>query len=223
MRAGSSARGARGFTYLGVLFLIMLLGLAMAGAGDAWWLAGRRAKERDLLWVGTQYARAIKAYRDQSPGTRQYPASLEDLVEDRRFPEPRHHLRQLYADPVTRERFHTVLSPEGRIAGVRSSSDDAPLKQENFPQRWRDFKGSGHYSDWLFTAEALTGGKAAANTGTNTGTGSGAETGVGGSGTPPAGNARPVRPGPVISIAPSLGGPAAAPAPAAPAAPAAPQ
>ncbi|GAB3775048.1 hypothetical protein GCM10028796_50460 [Ramlibacter monticola] len=157
MRAGKAPRRQGGFTYFGVLFLLVLLGLGLAGTGETWTLASRRARERELLWTGNQYARAIKAYYNQSPGVRQFPSQLEDLVEDRRFPVPRRHLRQLYADPITRERFDVVLSQDGRIGGVRSHSDNTPLKQDNFPVKFRDFKGTTRYSDWLFIADNLPG------------------------------------------------------------------
>ena len=153
MRAGSQ----RGFTYLGVLFLLVLLGLGLAGTGEAWSLASRRASEKELLWVGNQYARAIRAYYTQSPGVRQFPAQLEDLLEDRRFPEPRRHLRQMYQDPITRDAFEVVPSQDGRIGGVRSRSDGTPMKQDNFPAKFRDFKGLTKYSDWLFIADNLPG------------------------------------------------------------------
>ncbi|WP_460890934.1 hypothetical protein, partial [Ramlibacter alkalitolerans] len=156
MRAGKR-RHQGGFTYLGVLFLLVLLGLGLAGTGETWTIASRRAREKELLWTGNQYARAIRAYYMQSPGTRQYPSQLEDLLEDRRFPQPRRHLRQLYNDPMTRDRFDVVMSDTGRIAGVRSHSDDTPMKQDNFPARFRDFRGSTHYSDWLFIPDNLPG------------------------------------------------------------------
>jgi type II secretory pathway pseudopilin PulG len=138
---------------MGVLFLLMLVGLSLAGTGEAWSLASRRARERQLLWVGNQYARAIRAYYDQTPGAKQYPSKLEDLVQDNRFAEPRHHLRQLYLDPVSHQEFAIVLSPDGRIGGVHSRSDDEPMKQANFPVRFDSFKGSTHYSDWHFLAD----------------------------------------------------------------------
>lgn len=138
---------------MGALFLVALVGLGLAGAGSSWSLASQRAKERELLWVGSQYARALKSYHDQSPGARQYPSRLEELVEDRRSPTTRHHLRRLYADPVTREPFDVVLHSDGRIAGVRSRSDAAPLKQDNFPAKRREFKGMTRYSDWQFIAD----------------------------------------------------------------------
>lgn len=155
MRAGEPRRRQDGFTYMLALFLVVLLGLGLAGTAETWNIASRRARERELLWVGNQYARALQAYHAQSPDVRQYPVQLQDLVEDRRFPETRHHLRQLYKDPVSGEPFTTVPAPDGRIAGVHSPSADEPFKRDNFSLRWRQFKGSKHYSDWLFTAETV--------------------------------------------------------------------
>jgi type II secretory pathway pseudopilin PulG len=179
MRAGKD-RAQGGFTYIGVRFLITLLGLGLAGTGEAWSVASRRAREKELLWVGNQYARAIRSYYMQSPGVRQFPSQLEDLLEDRRFPEPRRHLRQLYADPISHERFDVVLAEDGRIGGVRSHSDGTPMKQDNFPVKFRDFKGSTHYSDWLFIADNLTGSpKRPQAAGSDTGTAATAGTGTG--------------------------------------------
>ncbi|WP_198349364.1 MULTISPECIES: type II secretion system protein [Ramlibacter] len=154
MRAGRRRGRERGFTYLGVLFIVGVIGLGLAGTGATWTIAARRAHERQLLWTGKQYARAIQAYWQQSPGIRQYPSRLDDLVADDRFPVQRHHLRELYRDPVSGEPFAPVLSPEGRIAGVHSPSDATPLKQDGFSPPWQAFKGMTRYSDWLFIAES---------------------------------------------------------------------
>jgi type II secretory pathway pseudopilin PulG len=147
-------RRAGGFTYFGVLFLIMLLGLGLGGACEIWSVTNQRAQERQLLWVGTQYARALKTYYEQSPGARQYPLKLEDLLEDRRFPVPKRHLRKLYADPVGRgSGWITILNADGRIGGVRSQSEQTPMKQAGFPLRWEDFNGRAKYAEWRFVAD----------------------------------------------------------------------
>ena len=57
-----------GFTYLGVLFLIVVMGMALASAGELWSTSARRDRERQLLWVGTQYAQALRSYYRSSPG-----------------------------------------------------------------------------------------------------------------------------------------------------------
>src|SRR4051794_31118973 len=154
MRAGRQRPRQDGFTYLGVLFLVTLMALGLAGTGETWAVASRRAREREMIWVGNQYARALQAYYVQSPGARQYPSRLEELIYDTRFPEPRHHLRQMYQDPISRSPWGTVIDAQGRIAGVRSQSDERPLKQANFPAKWAEFKGLTRYSDWQFVADS---------------------------------------------------------------------
>lgn len=143
-----------GFTYLGALFLVALLGLGIAGAGQSWAMASQRARERDLLWVGTQYARALQSYYQRSPGLPQYPRRLEELLEDNRFPVPLRHLRRLYPDPVTRSaQWGLIKTPDGRIAGVYSLSQTAPWRQANFPLRWEHFSKAKKYSEWKFLAD----------------------------------------------------------------------
>lgn len=58
----------------------MVLGLRLGGACEIWSVSNQRAQERQLLWVGTQCARALKTYYEQSLGARQYPQKLEDLL-----------------------------------------------------------------------------------------------------------------------------------------------
>lgn len=166
MKAGNphrtGRRAAGGFTYFGVLFLVMLMGLGLSGALELWSTASRRAHERELLWVGNQYARALQSYYRESPGTKQFPQSLDQLIEDRRFPNTRRHLRKLYADPITQStEWGLVMSPDGRIAGVHSLSEAEPMKKAEFPRRWEDFRAREKYSEWRFVADVGLLGKAA--------------------------------------------------------------
>ncbi|MDX1368515.1 type II secretion system protein [Pseudomonas sp.] len=155
MRNGKHlAAGHRGFSYIGVLFLIVLMGTALAGAGQLWSTISQRAKERELLWVGSQYAQALRSYYRRSPGVALYPQSLDELLDDRRFPAMQRHLRRLYPDPMTGSSEWGLLhSFDGRIAGVYSRSQRKPMKQAHFPAQWVDFEGMGSYSDWQFVAE----------------------------------------------------------------------
>ncbi|MBI2276142.1 MAG: type II secretion system protein [Dechloromonas sp.] len=162
MRPGKTSRRPRpatpvrhrGFTYLGVLFLVTLMGLGLAGSFQAWSTAAQRARERELLWIGTQYARAIQAYYLQSPGTRQYPLKLEELVEDKRFPATRHHLRKRYPDPLTRsDDWGLIKTQDSRIAGIYSKAEGEPWKKAKFPLRWEDFTDKTKYSEWRFVAD----------------------------------------------------------------------
>lgn len=150
----ATRRRQSGFTYLGVLFLVALMGGVLASAGQLWAVQAQRERERELLWVGSQYAQALRSYYRSSPGVAQYPAALEDMLEDNRFPSPQRHLRRLYRDPVTgHSDWGMVRSADGRIAGVYSLSQRRPLKQHGFPTQWIDFAGTQQYSEWRFVAE----------------------------------------------------------------------
>lgn len=142
-----------GFTYLGVLLLILVMGMGLASAGELWATASRRDRERQLLWVGTQYAQALRSYYRSSPGVAQYPKELADLLQDERFPNPKHHLRQLYPDPIGGGEWALMRGFDGRITGLSSASTEKPLKQANFPSQWSDFNGMASYKDWQFVAE----------------------------------------------------------------------
>ena len=142
-----------GFTYLGVLFLITVMGMGLASAGELWSTASRRDREKQLLWVGTQYAQALRSYYRSSPGLAQYPKELEDLLQDQRFPTPKHHIRQLYPDPIGGGDWNLQRGFDGRITGINSPSTQTPLKQVDFPSQWADFNGMASYKDWQFVAE----------------------------------------------------------------------
>lgn len=154
MPTGSARPRQGGFTYLGVLFLVALMGTALAGTGLLWATASQRARERELLWVGSQYAQALRSYYRASVGVAQYPQRLEELLEDRRVPSVRRHLRRLYPDPITNSLdWGLVHSFDGRITGVYSRSERQPLKIAGFPPQWADFAGTTRYSAWRFVAE----------------------------------------------------------------------
>lgn len=147
-------RGRRqgGFTYIGLLFALAILSIAAAGAGMSEALEARRARERELLFVGSQFRQAIGSYYESTPGeVKQYPQHLQDLLLDRRGAAPRRHLRQLYADPIRREvDWGLVRAASGGIMGVYSRSAARPLKQSGFDGQDERFNGAQHYSGWQF-------------------------------------------------------------------------
>ncbi|MBH3429859.1 type II secretion system protein [Pseudomonas alkylphenolica] len=152
MPSGSTAEA--GFTYLGVLLLIAVSAIALSSTVTLWSTQALRERERDLLWVGTQYAQALRSYYRNSPGLAQYPQTLDELLEDPRYPNVKRHLRRLYPDPITgSDDWGLVRSIDGRITGVYSRSVQAPMKQTGFAAQWSDFEGLTHYADWQFVAE----------------------------------------------------------------------
>jgi len=144
-------RAQRGFTYLGLLFAVAVLGITLASVGVVWSTQARREREAELLWIGDQYRNAIAQYRNYGG---QLPQALADLVQDPRVPLPRRFLRRLYADPMTGQvDWQLITLPGGTgIIGVASSSQDKPIKQANFGAADAQFADAQCYCDWKFVS-----------------------------------------------------------------------
>ena len=123
-RQGIRRSAQRGFTYLWLLLAIAVLGLGLEAASEVWVTSANRQKLAELDWIGAQFVRAIGSYYQATPGAiKAYPASLQDLTEDRRSATVRRHLREVYLDPFTGRRdWQPVLAPDGHIQGVRMAS-----------------------------------------------------------------------------------------------------
>lgn len=142
-----------GFTYAGLLFAIVVLGMALATTGTLWSTVARRDREAQLLWTGHQFREAIASYVLSSPaGVRQYPQALQDLLEDRRGPIVKRHLRRVYPDPMTGEAdWQLERLGDGAVVGVRSASLGIPLKRQGFSPEDVQFEEAGCYCDWVFS------------------------------------------------------------------------
>lgn len=153
MRAGDARRrGARGYTYLGVLLLVLVTSAGAATLGPLWSTAVQRERERELLAIGDEFRRAIGSYRALAVnGRREYPRTLDDLLRDPRVPGVRRHLRRVYADPVTGQpAWGLIAAPEGGIMGVHSLSQRAPRQRAGFPEADAAFAQAERHADWLF-------------------------------------------------------------------------
>jgi hypothetical protein len=115
-------------------------------------LADRREAEEQLLYVGNQYRLALQLYVEATPpGQPRYPLTLEALLRDPRYPQPRRYLRALYADPITRRNdWALLMSPEGGVMGLHSRSEQEPIRQANFSAPFEHFNRLKKYSDWVF-------------------------------------------------------------------------
>jgi type II secretory pathway pseudopilin PulG len=154
----------RGFTYVGLLLLVAMSSAALAAAGSLWSIESRREKEADLLFIGEQFTQAISSFRDRTPAgqMQRFPQRLEELVDDRRWPTPRRHLRQVYVDPMTGTReWGLVTAPGGAILGVHSLSEGQPLKRAGFAPEHEDFAVAASYREWRFVYTAPAGGREA--------------------------------------------------------------
>ena len=142
----------KGFTYLGMLIIVAVMGAGLAAFGTIYSHAAQRDKEAELLFVGEQIRDAIESYHRKSPGASAYPKKLEDLVEDKRFPMPVRHLRRVYADPMTGGTdWGLVEAPGGAgIMGVHSLSEEKPIKSANFSTKQHEFETAESYKAWRF-------------------------------------------------------------------------
>ena len=145
-------RRAGGFTYLLLLVVVAVSGAAAAAAGALWSHAAQREKEAELFFVGEQFRQAIALYYYRTPGGgHQYPATLQALLEDNRYPMTQRYLRKVWRDPITGSaEWGVVEAPGGGIMGVFSKSTAAPIKTGNFPMRWAAFDKAKAYEDWKF-------------------------------------------------------------------------
>lgn len=118
-------RTQRGFTYLGVLVAVALIGIGLAAASEVWVTTARRQRIEQLDWVGQQFVQAIGSYYESTPGRLKiYPRTLQDLLEDKRYVTMRRHLRQVYVNPVSgRADWGLITNPDGGIRGVRVEID----------------------------------------------------------------------------------------------------
>src|SRR5215470_9610466 len=149
MPSGERARRSdRGFTYIGLLALVVLIGILLAAAGEVAATAAQRERETQLLWVGRQYRAAIGRYWRQK---RVFPQALEELLgEAPDSPLKVRYIRRLYPDPMTNAvDWELVPAPNGGIMGVASRSKRPPLKT-HFDEIEKDFADATTYNDWKF-------------------------------------------------------------------------
>jgi type II secretory pathway pseudopilin PulG len=154
----TSRHQARGFTYLGLLILLAVIGIAAAAALQVGAIVQRRAAEEELLAIGNEFRQALISYANATPaGQKRAPATLQDLFRDPRYPDVRRHLRKLYADPLTgREEWGVVVWQDGSgIAGIYSLAQGQPIKIGHFATPFQEFVGKTSYRDWIFGIDSV--------------------------------------------------------------------
>ena len=134
-----------------MLMAIALIGVGLAAAGTLWRTESQRARETELLFIGDQYRQAIRSYYTLDPAVPRYPASINELLEDRRRTAIVRHLRRAWRDPMTGRELVLIQTPEGQgIVGVHSASTDAPFKTAGFALADEAFEKKQSYAEWQF-------------------------------------------------------------------------
>lgn len=154
MRNGERAQPAGGFTYIGLIILVAIIGLVAATTVRVGVTLQRAQAERDLLHIGEQFSDALKSYAAATTaGQPQQPPTLKELLKDPRFPGTRRHLRKIFVDPMTGKAEWGILylADNKGVVGVYSLSGARPIKISNFPSRFQSFSGKQKISEWVFT------------------------------------------------------------------------
>lgn len=151
-RGARHHRNAAGFSFLWTLLLVAFLGLGLTIGVEIDSTMVQREREQELLSIGRQFRAAIERYyQAQLPaGQREFPATLDELLHDNRAPGVTRHLRKVFVDPMTGKPEWGLVLIGGRIVGVHSLSDRAPVKQDNFELDELSFRHARKISGWVF-------------------------------------------------------------------------
>lgn len=167
----SPAPPQRGFTWLLLLFGLAIAGAGLATLGTQWQQAAQREREAELLFRGLQLRDALRRFQAQTPpgqpaGQPALPRTLDELLTDRRWPEPRHHLRRLWTDPFTGDADWVLLrADDGGIVGLHSRATRPLLRRAGLPAGVTDATADATAAgkprpvlarDWLFAIQPTT-------------------------------------------------------------------
>ena len=171
-------RSKAGFTYIGALVMAMIVGIMASQAAVVWSTAMKREREEELLSRGTQIRDALRKWYKvkvvegklvssvtptagapvpAAPTPVPAPPELKSLLLDPNTPAKLRYLRPYcLVDPITGKDWD-VIRKDGKIIGVKSASEQEPLKQGNFPFDLppADFEKKKKYSEWEFAYDRV--------------------------------------------------------------------
>src|SRR6266478_85325 len=108
-----------GFSLSALIFFATAASILAAAAVPAYQMQAKRERERELIFRGEEYTRAIQKYQRKF-GV--YPSSIDQLVQTNglRF------LRRPYKDPITDKDFRLILiNPDGSLTGSKTFAQNA--------------------------------------------------------------------------------------------------
>lgn len=147
----SCHRGQTGFSYMGILVLMVIAGISMTSTSLVWHIQLQKLKEQQLFYAGNAIRNAIASYYLENPsGAKEYPQSLEELLLDKRHPIVKRHLRRNYSDPMGKNQNWVLIKQNNKVIGVHSKSTLKPIRKLGFPEEYESFSSAKTYQDWKF-------------------------------------------------------------------------
>lgn len=140
----------KGVTYLWMLFFIFILSLGLEKSLFVYSKLDQKQKEKELIYIGKLYQKAIKEYYLSGENSNEYPQKLSDLLKDPRYLVTRRYIRKLYIDPLTNKDFLLIYSSNGGICGVKSRSLKKPIKTFFSENELKSFNNAINYQYWEF-------------------------------------------------------------------------
>jgi type II secretory pathway pseudopilin PulG len=101
----------------GMLVALGIMAVFLSVAMPVWRHSARREKEEELIFRGTQYARAIGLYQRRFAAA--YPPTVDVLIEQK-------FLRKKYKDPITGEDFQFLNTAELQTPGTQTPGAAIP-------------------------------------------------------------------------------------------------
>jgi type II secretory pathway pseudopilin PulG len=173
-----------GFVMAALLVMLNIMAILMTVAVPVWKTAVKREREAELVWRGTQYARAVNLFRMKYANA--YPPNLDILLKER-------FLRKKYKDPMTKDgEFQLVFAAQqqqrpgtGAVSGAAgqitpAAPPPAPIPLDQTSQgpagaaggimgvaskstdaSLKLFNGRAKYNEWVFTPQTVLGNRAA--------------------------------------------------------------
>jgi type II secretory pathway pseudopilin PulG len=141
-----------GFTYLVMLFALLIFSIGLAALGEVWSTTSKRDKEAELIQNGNEIELAISSYYNHSPGTvKKYPNTFQDLLQDKRYVGTVRYLRTIPRDPITNSTsWGLIPAQDGGFMGAYSlSNNEIAHKKPIFLPDGSMIVGV-RYLDWKF-------------------------------------------------------------------------
>ncbi len=154
-RVRSRAVQDKGFTYLMLLWWVAIGSVMLAALGQQWALERQRQREIEMVFRAQDIQAALLSYHVPAvPGQPAvWPKRLDDLLEDRRGPVIKRHLRRVWVDPLNPKGNWGLIkdgdAPDAGIKGVYSLAKGVPLRAPG---------GILRYDAWRFDASSVTNG-----------------------------------------------------------------